>query len=151
MYKRQQVPSGSPDVIVLLRPGSSVGMSVRLKSGRSPVRSRPWPLLQKQLFSYGPVAQLVSASPCHGEGRGFKSRQGRRSKSKPPHRNMWGFVVCSLRSLSVSSSRYVSLAVSLVSSASPMPLRCASRAVVRVCAARASYRVCVLFNVYGAC
>jgi hypothetical protein len=26
------------------RPGSSVGMSVRLKSGRSPVRSRPWPL-----------------------------------------------------------------------------------------------------------
>src|SRR4051794_29589088 len=25
------------------RPGSSVGMSVRLKSGRSPVRSRPWP------------------------------------------------------------------------------------------------------------
>ena len=27
-----------------LRPGSSVGTSVRLKSGRSPVRSRPWPL-----------------------------------------------------------------------------------------------------------
>jgi hypothetical protein len=26
------------------RPGSSVGMSVRLKSGRSTVRSRPWPL-----------------------------------------------------------------------------------------------------------
>lgn len=26
------------------RPGSSVGTSVRLKSGRSPVRSRPWPL-----------------------------------------------------------------------------------------------------------
>lgn len=25
----------------------------------------------------GPVAQLVSASPCHGEGRGFESRQGR--------------------------------------------------------------------------
>jgi hypothetical protein len=25
----------------------------------------------------GPVAQLVSASPCHGEGRGFKSRRGR--------------------------------------------------------------------------
>src|SRR5690606_15772135 len=25
------------------RPGSSVGTSVRLKSGRSPVRSRPWP------------------------------------------------------------------------------------------------------------
>jgi 3-hydroxypropanoate dehydrogenase len=28
---------------VPLRPGSSVGTSVRLKSGRSPVRSRPWP------------------------------------------------------------------------------------------------------------
>jgi hypothetical protein len=28
---------------VAFRPGSSVGMSVRLKSGRSPVRSRPWP------------------------------------------------------------------------------------------------------------
>ncbi len=26
----------------------------------------------------GPVAQLVSASPCHGEGRGFESRRGRR-------------------------------------------------------------------------
>src|SRR5690606_19723188 len=26
---------------------------------------------------HGPVAQLVSASPCHGEGRGFESRQGR--------------------------------------------------------------------------
>ena len=25
----------------------------------------------------GPVAQLVSASPCHGEGRGFESRLGR--------------------------------------------------------------------------
>ena len=29
-------------------PGSSVGMSVRLKSGRSPVRSRPWP--RQRLF-----------------------------------------------------------------------------------------------------
>jgi hypothetical protein len=28
---------------VAFRPGSSVGTSVRLKSGRSPVRSRPWP------------------------------------------------------------------------------------------------------------
>src|SRR6202000_3503977 len=28
---------------VAFRPGSSVGMSYRLKSGRSPVRSRPWP------------------------------------------------------------------------------------------------------------
>lgn len=29
------------------RPGSSVGTSVRLKSGRSPVRSRPWPLQRR--------------------------------------------------------------------------------------------------------
>ena len=29
------------------RPGSSVGMSVRLKSGRSAVRSRPWPRLRR--------------------------------------------------------------------------------------------------------
>ncbi len=27
---------------------------------------------------YGPVAQLVSVPPCHGGGRGFKSRQGRK-------------------------------------------------------------------------
>ena len=34
------------------RPGSSVGMSVRLKSGRSPVRSRPWPPRFMQLNGY---------------------------------------------------------------------------------------------------
>ena len=28
-------------------------------------------------FKAGPVAQLVSAPPCHGGGRGFKSRLGR--------------------------------------------------------------------------
>jgi hypothetical protein len=29
------------------------------------------------LIYQGPVAQLVSAPPCHGGGRGFKSRPGR--------------------------------------------------------------------------
>jgi hypothetical protein len=29
------------------------------------------------LLKAGPVAQLVSAPPCHGGGRGFKSRLGR--------------------------------------------------------------------------
>ena len=28
-------------------------------------------------FQYGPMAQLVRAPPCHGGGRGFKSRLGR--------------------------------------------------------------------------
>ena len=31
----------------------------------------------KSLSEFGPVAQLVSAPPCHGGGRGFKSRLGR--------------------------------------------------------------------------
>ena len=34
----------------------------------------------QQIIENGPVAQLVSAPPCHGGGRGFKSRQGRNSK-----------------------------------------------------------------------
>ena len=29
-------------------------------------------------FNQCPVAQLVSAPPCHGGGRGFKSRPGRK-------------------------------------------------------------------------
>ena len=46
------------------RPGSSVGMSVRLKSGRSAVRSRPWPRGSVQLV--GP-----DASPNTTRGRIF--------------------------------------------------------------------------------
>ena len=38
---------------VAFRPGSSVGMSVRLKSGRSPVRSRPWPPKFVQFNGHG--------------------------------------------------------------------------------------------------
>ncbi len=38
-----------------------------------------FPLVAKaaRTTEHGPVAQLVSAPPCHGGGRGFKSRQGR--------------------------------------------------------------------------
>lgn len=32
----------------------------------------------------GPVAQLVSASPCHGEGRGFEPRLGRSATQAGP-------------------------------------------------------------------
>lgn len=32
---------------------------------------------------HGPVAQLVSVPPCHGGGRGFKSRQGRSERQAP--------------------------------------------------------------------
>jgi hypothetical protein len=33
--------------------------------------------LSRLYLHIGPVAQLVSAPPCHGGGRGFKSRLGR--------------------------------------------------------------------------
>src|SRR5512133_3389231 len=38
----------------------------------------------------GPVAQLVSAPPCHGGGRGFESRRGRRETL----RTMWSGAFC---------------------------------------------------------
>ena len=41
-------------------------------------------------YFQGPVAQLVSAPPCHGGGRGFKSRPGRK-----------GFDVLGLRAANV--------------------------------------------------
>jgi hypothetical protein len=42
------------------RPGSSVGMSVRLKSGRSPVRSRPWPLQRLFLLWFATSLDVYS-------------------------------------------------------------------------------------------
>lgn len=40
----------------------------------------------------GPVAQLVSAPPCHGGGRGFKSRQGRSEEAGSSHDEPASFV-----------------------------------------------------------
>ena len=34
-------------------------------------------IVASYMNDYGPVAQLVRASPCHGEGRGFESLLGR--------------------------------------------------------------------------
>ena len=60
---------------------SSVGQSNRLITGRSWVRVPEGPLkavpFHKINNKYGPVAQLVRASPCHGEGRRFESDLGR--------------------------------------------------------------------------
>ncbi len=41
------------------------------------------PLGIRSCTSQGPVAQLVSAPPCHGGGRGFESRRGRSSMKGP--------------------------------------------------------------------
>ena len=50
------------------RPGSSVGTSVRLKSGRSPVRSRPWPLsivAVQRLIQPNLDVTTAAENPCH--------------------------------------------------------------------------------------
>ena len=49
------------------------------------VRAQSWDnIFQATKNEYGPVAQLVSAPPCHGGGREFKSRQGRQTKFPHP-------------------------------------------------------------------
>ena len=47
--------------------------------GREKVWERSVGILYEVLrvYKYGPMAQLVRAPPCHGGGRGFKSRLGR--------------------------------------------------------------------------
>ena len=83
----QQVIGSSP--IIGFWTFSSVGESNRLITGRSWVRvpEGPFKLSNIKIFDakttsytftmYGPVAQLVRASPCHGEGRRFESDLGR--------------------------------------------------------------------------
>src|SRR5882757_7245697 len=53
------------------RPGSSVGTSVRLKSGRSPVRSRPWPPSITAVQGHFSVENLAR-SETSGRAAGFR-------------------------------------------------------------------------------
>jgi len=76
--QRQAVGGGLP-----VQPPSSSGPGPRPFTAVARVRiplgvlgSRSW-IRPVRLPMQGPVAQLVSAPPCHGGGRGFKSRQGR--------------------------------------------------------------------------
>jgi hypothetical protein len=50
------------------RPGSSVGMSVRLKSGRSPVRSRPWPPSLAHFSAYSALSSAPDLRIGLGDG-----------------------------------------------------------------------------------
>jgi hypothetical protein len=60
-------------------PPSSSGPGRRPFKAVARVRT---PLGARQ-YQQGPVAQLVSAPPCHGGGRGFESRQGRSPVETP--------------------------------------------------------------------
>src|SRR5882757_2724827 len=60
------------------RPGSSVGTSVRLKSGRSPVRSRPWP-------PYLTCIDTGHADSSSSRGAGYNRRPLRRGGSIHSH------------------------------------------------------------------
>ena len=55
-----------------------IPLGARYRAGRRPQHHRQSGPPQ------GPVAQLVSASPCHGEGRGFESRRGRSRRPVSP-------------------------------------------------------------------
>ena len=60
------------------RQGSSGGQNAALITLRSRVRISP--LLRRK--KYGGVAQLVRASACHAEGRGFESRRSRNNQKQ---------------------------------------------------------------------
>lgn len=69
------------EALAAFRPGSSVGTSVRLKSGRSPVRSRPWP--PSCLHSSGRY-NTVLAPPRSREKSSKWGQNGARQDQLPP-------------------------------------------------------------------
>ncbi len=69
---------------IRIRPPSSSGLGRRPFTAVARVRICRWGYVTTVTLNIcsrqekqGPVAQLVSAPPCHGGGRGFESRQGR--------------------------------------------------------------------------
>ena len=74
------------------RPGSSVGMSVRLKSGRSAVRSRPWPPRSVQVrslhHSYVSVSSVAARRPWGQNGANLGAVVQLLSCSRAPC-NVW--------------------------------------------------------------
>jgi hypothetical protein len=95
--QRTAVEAGQPVALrfpaTTSRPPSSSGLGLRPFTAAARVRI---PLgvrrdadyglgrsLLEVLIDQGPVAQLVSAPPCHGGGRGFKSRRGRQTRAGP--------------------------------------------------------------------
>ena len=71
--------------VIRIRPPSSSGLGRRpftaVARVRIPLGVRIAAAMLMQWYKQGPVAQLVSAPPCHGGGRGFESRQGRQKVS----------------------------------------------------------------------